>query len=163
MHYTLQQRITDEGVVRGLFQGWGFTLFFSNSNALIYTELGSSSTGLSLRSVQCGQAADACWMKKQKNKVRKGKEEHDSRLMPADNTIHWIIAERQNIFTIEFKVLALPSFISKRGKYPFALKKKKRSSVLIPCHSAACGWCRAIIYRQGAQLIMPWSHHYIQD
>lgn len=37
MHYTLQQRIADEGIVRGLFQGCNLTLLVSVSLALICT------------------------------------------------------------------------------------------------------------------------------
>lgn len=43
MHYTLQQRIADEGIVTGLFQGCSLTLVVSASLGLIYTAGGVGS------------------------------------------------------------------------------------------------------------------------
>lgn len=56
--------------------------------------------------------------------------------MPVVNTTGLII-DGQNIFEIEFQVLTLSLISSDTGKYPFAFQKGP--SVLIPCHSAACG------------------------
>lgn len=60
MHYTLQQRIADEGIVTGLFQGYSFTLAVCGSHVLIYTAQGPCVTSLlhSLYSVE-GLQTDA--------------------------------------------------------------------------------------------------------